>query len=44
VILKPEVSFEYKAFEIPVKSRKGQGYHYGYSWCGGVVDGELPIK
>lgn len=32
--LKPPITFEYKAFKITVKERKG-GTHKGYSWCGG---------
>lgn len=35
-VLKPALSFEYEAFEKPVKNRNKGGYHYGYSWCGGV--------
>ena len=32
--LKPQYDFEWKMFEKPVKGRKN-GFHYGYSWCGG---------
>lgn len=39
VVLKPTVDFMYKAFDMPVKNRDGSGYHFGYSWCGGVVGG-----
>ena len=37
--LKPNLSFEYKMFEKPVKHRNGK-ISKGYSWCGGGVDGE----
>ena len=33
--LKPEISFEYKMFDKPVKHRNGT-ISNGYSWCGGV--------
>lgn len=33
-VLKPEYNFEWKMFEKPVNGRKN-GFHYGYSWCGG---------
>lgn len=32
--LKPENPFEWTMFEKPVNGRKN-GFHYGYSWCGG---------
>lgn len=32
--LKPEYDFVWKMFEKPVNGRKN-GFHYGYSWCGG---------
>ena len=32
--LKPEYNFEWKMFEKPVNGKKN-GFHYGYSWCGG---------
>lgn len=32
-ILKPGYDFEWKMFDKPVKGRNG--FHYGYSWCGG---------
>ena len=32
--LTPEYDFEWKMFEKPVNGRKN-GFHYGYSWCGG---------
>lgn len=32
--LKPEYDFLWKMFEKPVNGRKN-GFHYGYSWCGG---------
>lgn len=32
--LKPEYDFEWKMFDKPVNGRKN-GFHYGYSWCGG---------
>lgn len=32
--LKPAYDFIYKMFEKPVNGRKN-GFHYGYSWCGG---------
>lgn len=32
-ILKPGYDFEWKMFEKPVNGRNG--FHYGYSWCGG---------
>lgn len=35
--LKPAYDFEWKMFEKPVNGRNG--FHYGYSWCGGVADG-----
>ena len=31
--LRPEYDFEWKMFEKPVNGRNG--FHYGYSWCGG---------
>lgn len=31
--LHPEYDFEWKMFEKPVNGRNG--FHYGYSWCGG---------
>lgn len=34
-VLRPEYSFDYKMFEKPVYGRKN-GFHYGYSWCGGM--------
>lgn len=35
--LKPEMSFDYKMFEKPVKKRGTNIIHkYGYSWCGGT--------
>lgn len=34
VELHPEQSFDYMAFEKPVNGRNG--FHLGYSWCGGV--------
>ena len=35
--LKPEMSFDYKMFEKPVKKRGTDVVHkYGYSWCGGT--------
>lgn len=35
ICLKPEVSFIYKAFDMPVKTRDGSE-KTGYSWCGGA--------
>lgn len=32
--LKPEYDFEWKMFDKPVNGKKN-GFHYGYSWCGG---------
>lgn len=32
-ILKPGYDFEWKMFDKPVNGRNG--FHYGYSWCGG---------
>lgn len=32
-VLKPDYDFEWKMFEKPVNGRNG--FHYGYSWCGG---------
>lgn len=32
--LKPDYDFGWKMFEKPVNGRKN-GFHYGYSWCGG---------
>lgn len=32
--LKPDYSFEWKMFDKPVNGKKN-GFHYGYSWCGG---------
>lgn len=32
--LTPEYNFTYKMFDKPVNGRKN-GFHYGYSWCGG---------
>lgn len=32
--LKPSYDFEWKMFEKPVNGKKN-GFHYGYSWCGG---------
>lgn len=32
--LKPDYDFQWKMFEKPVNGRKN-GFHYGYSWCGG---------
>lgn len=34
VELKPEYDFEWKMFDKPVNGKKN-GFHYGYSWCGG---------
>jgi 3'-phosphoadenosine 5'-phosphosulfate sulfotransferase (PAPS reductase)/FAD synthetase len=35
--LKPEMSFDYKMFDKPVKKRGTNIIHkYGYSWCGGT--------
>ena len=31
--LKPQEDFEYKMFRRPVNGKNG--FHYGYSWCGG---------
>lgn len=31
--IKPEIPFLYKMFEKPVNGKNG--FHYGYSWCGG---------
>ena len=31
--LKPDYDFEWKMFDKPVNGRNG--FHYGYSWCGG---------
>ena len=31
--LRPEYGFEWKMFEKPVNGKNG--FHYGYSWCGG---------
>lgn len=35
VELKPDYDFFWKMFEKPVNGRKN-GFHYGYSWCGGI--------
>lgn len=32
-VLRPDYDFEWKMFEKPVNGRNG--FHYGYSWCGG---------
>ena len=32
-VLHPDYDFEYKMFDKPVNGRNG--FHYGYSWCGG---------
>ena len=32
-VLHPKMSFEYKMFDKPVNGKNG--FHYGYSWCGG---------
>lgn len=34
--LYPEKPFLYTMFEKPVKYRYKEGFHYGYSWCGGT--------
>ena len=34
-VLRPEVPFLEKMFDIEVKNRDGSGTHKGYSWCGG---------
>lgn len=36
VTLHPKNNFMYDMFERPVKYRKKEGCHYGYSWCGGA--------
>ena len=36
-ILKPGYDFEWKMFDKPVNGRNG--FHYGYSWCGGKCRG-----
>lgn len=33
-VLHPELDFDYKMFDKPVNGTKN-GFHYGYSWCGG---------
>ncbi|MEG1725964.1 MAG: phosphoadenosine phosphosulfate reductase family protein [Anaerovoracaceae bacterium] len=33
--LYPQNTFTYDAFERLVKNKNRDGYHYGYSWCGG---------
>ena len=35
VELSPKEPFLYSMLERKVVERNGQGYHYGYSWCGG---------
>ena len=32
-VLRPDYDFEWKMFDKPVNGRNG--FHYGYSWCGG---------
>lgn len=34
-VLNPDLPFTYEAFERPIKYRNKEGYHYGFSWCGG---------
>lgn len=36
VELHPEESFVYSMLDRKVYNRDGSGYHYGYSWCGGM--------
>lgn len=36
VELHPEQPFLYSMLERKVMNRDGSGYHYGYSWCGGL--------